>query len=70
MIVPSLLYMPLLFLCQYSRAASVLSCGGIRQQFSLPENVQMSLFSAQFLRNIKEHLGVLGKQIRSYKSAE
>ena len=39
----------------------MLSVGGIRQQFSLPENVQMSMFSAEFLRNVKEHLGVLGK---------
>ncbi|NWS77536.1 FXRD1 protein, partial [Crotophaga sulcirostris] len=42
----------------YSRASTVLSVGGIRQQFSLPENVQMSRFSAAFLRNINEHLGV------------
>ncbi|KAM6312621.1 FAD-dependent oxidoreductase domain-containing protein 1 [Podargus strigoides] len=42
----------------YSRASTVLSVGGIRQQFSLPENIQMSRFSASFLRNIDEHLGV------------
>ncbi|MEE6525161.1 hypothetical protein FKM82_024995, partial [Ascaphus truei] len=36
----------------YSRASTVLSAGGIRQQFSRPENIRMSLFSAQFLRNI------------------
>ncbi|XP_019364543.1 PREDICTED: FAD-dependent oxidoreductase domain-containing protein 1 isoform X1 [Gavialis gangeticus] len=45
----------------YSRASTVLSVGGIRQQFSLPENVQMSRYSAYFLRTInvcQEHLGV------------
>ncbi|XP_053547515.1 FAD-dependent oxidoreductase domain-containing protein 1 [Bombina bombina] len=42
----------------YCRASTVLSAGGIRQQFSLPENILMSLYSAQFLRTINEHLGV------------
>ncbi|XP_012821381.1 FAD-dependent oxidoreductase domain-containing protein 1 isoform X1 [Xenopus tropicalis] len=45
----------------YSRASTVLSAGGIRQQFSRPENIHMSLFSAQFLRNINEHLGVVNE---------
>ncbi|NXB00755.1 FXRD1 protein, partial [Cnemophilus loriae] len=42
----------------YSRTSTVLSVGGIRQQFSLRENIQMSRFSASFLRDINEHLGV------------
>ncbi|KAM9217006.1 FAD-dependent oxidoreductase domain-containing protein 1 [Leptosomus discolor] len=42
----------------YSQASTVLSVGGIRQQFSLPENIHMSRFSASFLRNINEYLGV------------
>ncbi|NXO21143.1 FXRD1 protein, partial [Cisticola juncidis] len=42
----------------YSRASTVLAAGGIRQQFSLPENIQMSRYSASFLRDINEHLGV------------
>ncbi|NWR97382.1 FXRD1 protein, partial [Motacilla alba] len=42
----------------YSRASTVLSAGGIRQQFSLRENIQMSRFSAGFLRNINNYLGV------------
>jgi FAD-dependent oxidoreductase domain-containing protein 1 len=33
-----------------------LSVGGLRQQFSLPENIQMSLFGAEFLRNAKRLL--------------
>ncbi|XP_065293865.1 FAD-dependent oxidoreductase domain-containing protein 1-like [Dermacentor albipictus] len=43
----------------YARSSTVLSIGGIRQQFSLPENVQLSLFSAEFLRNVKQNLSVL-----------
>ncbi|XP_060016725.1 FAD-dependent oxidoreductase domain-containing protein 1 isoform X2 [Lagenorhynchus albirostris] len=38
----------------YSQASTVLSVGGIRQQFSLPENIQLSLFSVEFLRNINQ----------------
>ncbi|XP_062450504.1 FAD-dependent oxidoreductase domain-containing protein 1 isoform X2 [Rhea pennata] len=45
----------------YARASSVLSIGGIRQQFSLPENIRMCRFSAAFLRTINEHLGVPGE---------
>ncbi|XP_054079253.1 uncharacterized protein LOC128918724 [Rissa tridactyla] len=36
----------------YSQASTVLSVGGIRQQFSLLENIQMSRYSASFLRDI------------------
>ncbi|KAK2099729.1 FAD-dependent oxidoreductase domain-containing protein 1 [Saguinus oedipus] len=43
----------------YSQASSALSLGGIHQQFSLPENIHLSLFSASFLRNINEHLAVV-----------
>ncbi|XP_031729922.1 FAD-dependent oxidoreductase domain-containing protein 1 [Anarrhichthys ocellatus] len=46
---------------QYSQASTVLSAGGIRQQFSLPENIHLSLASADFMRNINEHLGVLNE---------
>nr|XP_040036624.1 FAD-dependent oxidoreductase domain-containing protein 1 [Gasterosteus aculeatus aculeatus] len=45
----------------YSQASTVLSAGGIRQQFSLPENIHLSLASAHFMRNINEHLGVLNE---------
>nr|XP_012805844.1 FAD-dependent oxidoreductase domain-containing protein 1 isoform X2 [Jaculus jaculus] len=43
----------------YSKASTGLSVGGIWQQFSLPENIQLSLFSINFLRNINEHLAVV-----------
>ncbi|XP_070621230.1 FAD-dependent oxidoreductase domain-containing protein 1 [Erythrolamprus reginae] len=45
----------------YSKASTVLSVGGIRQQFSVEENIWMSTFSANFLRLINEHLGVVGE---------
>lgn len=41
---------------QYQSASTTLSAGGLRQQFSLEENIQMSLYAAEFMRNIKEHL--------------
>ncbi|KAM7397584.1 hypothetical protein PAMA_005748 [Pampus argenteus] len=47
----------------YSQASTVLSAGGIRQQFSLPENIHLSLASADFMRNINEHLGVPNEDI-------
>ncbi|NXO02532.1 FXRD1 protein, partial [Rhinopomastus cyanomelas] len=36
----------------YSRSSMALSVGGIQQQFSLPEKIHMSRYSASFLRNI------------------
>ncbi|XP_063234755.1 FAD-dependent oxidoreductase domain-containing protein 1-like isoform X3 [Bacillus rossius redtenbacheri] len=42
----------------YAQASTVLSCGGVRQQFTVPENVQMSMYGAEFLYNIKTHLSV------------
>lgn len=38
----------------------MLSLGGIRQQFSNGENVQLSLFGSKFIERIQEHLGVPG----------
>ncbi|XP_060124352.1 FAD-dependent oxidoreductase domain-containing protein 1 isoform X2 [Zootoca vivipara] len=43
----------------YSKASTVLSAGGIRQQYSMPENIKMSQFSANFLRTINQYLGVV-----------
>lgn len=48
------------FLLQYAEASTCLSVGGLRQQFSLEENIKMSLFGAEFLRNIRQHLSVEG----------
>ncbi|KAH8351871.1 hypothetical protein KR084_000336 [Drosophila pseudotakahashii] len=41
----------------YAQSATRVSVGGLCQQFSLPENIQMSLFAADFLRGAKEHFG-------------
>jgi FAD-dependent oxidoreductase domain-containing protein 1 len=41
----------------YSCCSTSLSVGGIRQQFSVPENIQMSLFGASFIKNIKSKFG-------------
>lgn len=38
----------------------MLGTGAISQQFSSPELVNMSLFSAEFLRHAGEHLKILG----------
>lgn len=43
---------------QYTAASTVLSVGGLRQQFSLEENIEMSLFGAEFIRNINNYLSV------------
>ncbi|XP_037032382.1 FAD-dependent oxidoreductase domain-containing protein 1-like [Bradysia coprophila] len=40
----------------YQSASTTLSVGGLRQQFSLEENIQMSLYAAEFMKDIKEHL--------------
>ncbi|KAF6214497.1 hypothetical protein GE061_009240 [Apolygus lucorum] len=45
---------------EYQKSTSVLSVGGLRQQFSLQENIELSMASAEFLRNIKHHLSVEG----------
>lgn len=42
----------------YTRASSMLSAGGVRHQFTIPENVQMSMFTSEFLKHYKEHLSV------------
>jgi FAD-dependent oxidoreductase domain-containing protein 1 len=44
----------------YQRSASALSAGSIRQQFSQPVNIDISLHGINFLRNIGEHLAVDG----------
>ncbi len=47
----------------YQRSASALSAGSIRQQFSTPVNIDISLHGIDFLRNIQQHLGVEGAQV-------
>ncbi|XP_012216679.1 FAD-dependent oxidoreductase domain-containing protein 1 [Linepithema humile] len=45
----------------YAKASTTLSVGGLRQQFSLEENIEMSLYGAEFVRNVNEHLGIPGE---------
>lgn len=42
---------------QYEKCSTVLSVGGLRQQFSLPENIQMSLYGAEFIRKLEKRFG-------------
>jgi FAD-dependent oxidoreductase domain-containing protein 1 len=47
----------------YQRSASALSAGSIRQQFSQPVNIDISLHGIDFLRNIHQHLAVDGESL-------
>ena len=44
----------------FSKAATAVSAGGIRQQFSSPVNIAISLYGIDFLRNADERLAVDG----------
>ncbi|KAM3727299.1 FAD-dependent oxidoreductase domain-containing protein [Dirofilaria immitis] len=44
---------------KFAQCASMLTCGGISQQFSIPEHVTMSAFAAEYLRHAGEHLRIL-----------
>ena len=44
----------------YANCATARSWGGLRQQFSTPENIRMSLFGAEFVRSAPERLVVDG----------
>ena len=46
----------------YARSSSALSAASIRQQFSTPLSIEMSLFGIDFLRTIGERLEVDGHQ--------
>ena len=39
----------------------MLSLGAIRQQFSTRGNIEMSMYSCDFVRNIGRHLGIEGE---------
>ena len=41
----------------FQRCCTALSCGGIRQQFSTPENIALSSFGLKLLRNLKTEFG-------------
>ncbi len=46
----------------YAEAATSRSAGGIRQQFSTPENIRMSIFGASFVKSVAEHLSTEGER--------
>jgi len=41
----------------FARASTTLSAASLRQQFSIPENIRMSLFGLDFLRSVPERFG-------------
>ena len=41
----------------YANGCTARSCGGIRQQFSTPENIRLSKFGLNILRHLKEEFG-------------
>jgi glycine/D-amino acid oxidase-like deaminating enzyme len=45
----------------YASAPSTRASGGIRQQFSTPENIRIGLFGAEFVKNIDRHLSIDGQ---------
>lgn len=45
----------------YEKCATTLSAASIRHQFSTPNNIQMSQFGTQFIKNIADHLSVDGE---------
>jgi len=47
----------------YETAATPRSAGGVRQQFSTPENIRMSMFGAAFIKEAGEHLMVDGEAV-------
>jgi FAD-dependent oxidoreductase domain-containing protein 1 len=50
----------------YSRASTTLSMSNVRTQFSLKENVQISLYALQILTRFEEDMTVDGQQPRIY----
>lgn len=42
----------------YQAGSTARSAGGIRQQFSTPENIRISQFGGDFIRNISAHLSI------------
>ena len=46
----------------YARSSSALSAASIRQQFSTPLSIQMSLYGIEFLRSIGARLEIAGEQ--------
>lgn len=41
----------------FANCCTARSCGGVRQQFSTPENIELSKFGLAFIRNLKNEFG-------------
>ena len=41
----------------FANCCTARSCGGVRQQFSTPENIELSKFGLAFIRNLKSEFG-------------
>lgn len=41
----------------FANCCTARSCGGVRQQFSTPENIELSKFGLAFIRNLKDEFG-------------
>lgn len=54
----------------YSKSSAVLSAGGIRHQFSIRENVQMSIYGIDFVKNAPDLLAVDGEAADSLQFQE
>ena len=48
---------------KYKECSTVFATGVIRSQFSTPENIQMSLYSSAFLKNVTHYLSVDGDNV-------
>jgi glycine/D-amino acid oxidase-like deaminating enzyme len=45
----------------YANAPSARAAGGLRQQFSTPENIRIGLFAAEFVKNVHRYLSIDGE---------
>jgi len=54
----------------YAHASAPLSAGGIRQQFSMKENIEMSLYGVQFLKDVDTALRVDDNEVPSVQLHE
>ena len=47
----------------YELSSTSRSAGGVRQQFSTPENIEMGMFGARFIKSAEEHLSLDGERV-------
>src|SRR5210317_77901 len=54
----------------YTQASTTLSMANVRIQFSLKENIQISLYTQQVLKNFEEDMAVEGQKPKIYYRQE